>query len=76
MSSLDEVYAQLRHRKTLQYMHIPHSVVVLACVAVRDKLGIEVEVPEMEKILYEEGLLPATEYGMPYWYVKKYMHNR
>lgn len=75
MSILDEVYAQLKRRNSIN-MHIPHSVVTLSCVAVRHNLGIDIPAPEMEEILYDEGLLPATEYKMPKWYRLKYMYNR
>lgn len=75
MTVLDEVYAILKRRNTLN-IHIPHSVVIHSCVAVRHNLGIEVDPKDMEQILYEEGLLPATEYKIPAWYRKKYMHNR
>lgn len=75
MSTLDEVYARARRGSNF-FMHIPHSVVTLSCVAVRHNLGIEVSPSQMEGILYEEGLLPATEYKIPAWYRKKYLHNK
>ena len=34
--------------------------------------GVEASLKQVRQYLYEEGLLPASEYGIPDWYIRKY----
>lgn len=72
---LDKFYESLQETdapKKAERPYIPSSTVVYARRAILDKLGIDVPLLKLEVILWDEGLLPAAEYGIPYWFRKKY----
>lgn len=54
------------------FTHIPHSNVWFVRSAIREKLGIELDLDTVEDLLYEEGMAKVSDYGIPSWYVKKY----
>lgn len=80
MSILDEFYEimkvdPIKHIGVTRNINIPHSSVFYIRAVIERDLGTKLHVYEVERILYEEGMLPAKDYGIPAWYRKKYGIN-
>lgn len=71
MDVLKNLCDELRYKEHYS-TYIPHGVSYHAKALIRFKFGKDMDVLEVEKILREEGLLPAKDYGIPLWYRKKY----
>lgn len=72
MNILEEFYKTLKPGRQGERVHKPHSSVYYVCAAVKQATGVEVHPYDMEKLIYEEGLLPVKEYKIPLWYRRKY----
>lgn len=72
---LARLYELIKGEKEVSFSkyHIPCTAVVVTQSLVKEKLGITIDLPSLEKIMYEEGMLPAAEYGIPKWYADKWM---
>ena len=51
---------------------IPSSTTFYVHAAIKARTGISVPYKSLEKLLKSEGLLPAVEYDIPFWYIEKY----
>lgn len=73
--SLEKFYKAIQDTDVLDSRHwnIPHSVVFTTKYLIKEKLGKDLTTDQVEQLLYEEGLLPAKEYGIPKWYADKWL---
>ena len=73
--NLQKVYDALKRNENLDFrqFYLPHSSVVVTQSLIKQKLGIDISLEELNQMMYEEGLLPAQEYGIPKWYINKWM---
>jgi len=71
MGKLEEVYGLLEIGSPLHDKY-PCSAVFYASYLIRDNLGLRVDLETLEQVMYQEGVLPASEYKLPRWYAKKY----
>lgn len=76
MGILEDYYRVLANPNSRQRVHIPHSSVFYVRSAIEARTGTYLEIPEVEKLLYEEGLLPAKDYKIPLWYRRKYFEAK
>lgn len=40
---------------------------------IKECLGVDLSLAETYKLMYEEGMAPAKDYGIPQWYIDKHM---
>lgn len=73
--NLQKIYNYLKDREVLDFRHfyLPHSSVVVTQSLIKEKLGIDISLEDLNQVMYEEGILPAQEYGIPKWYINKWM---
>jgi len=73
---LADLYESLRNTDSISpNIYIPISFSFYIKAHIKDKFGIDMPVMKVENLLYEEGLLPASFYGIPSWYARKYKIN-
>jgi len=70
--SLKEVYDKLAENPNHTYFRLYHSNIHYVRRHLEDKFEREFSLEETYTLLYEEGLLPAHEYGIPRWFIRKY----
>jgi hypothetical protein len=73
MGILEDFYRVIADENNKQRVHIPHSSVFYVRSAIEARTGVYLQIPEVENLLYEEGLLPAKDYKIPLWYRRKYL---
>lgn len=74
LSLLDYYYQQMVKSPRRQ-VYIPHSSVFYAKACIERDLGIDVDIWDLERSMYLEGMLPIEEYGVPKWFAEKYFHD-
>lgn len=72
MGILEKFYDHLAEKPGSQLVHLPHSSVFYVRAAIEENLGVRLDPYDVERLLYEEGLLKAKDYGIPAWYRRKY----
>lgn len=82
--SVRRFYSSIFDKKKLKDTQLCHSSVYYVLEALRSSVeGAEIPqevqdcakaltVDELKDILHEEGLLPASDYGIPRWYARKW----
>jgi hypothetical protein len=70
---LEELYKQLQEDPDrIPDLYTPPSYVYFVKRALDQKFGRVFDYKEVEKLMYEEGMLRAGAYGIPSWYILKY----
>jgi hypothetical protein len=70
---IDAVIESLRLEMPIDKLNIPHSSVFYARAAIEAKTGIRLSTAKVQELLYEEGLCPSKDYGIPAWYADKHL---
>lgn len=76
MGILEEFYAAIGDNGLTRRVKLRHSNIHYASAAIEYHTGVKLDLDQTEKALYEAGLAPYRDYGIPRWYAKKHLLPR
>lgn len=73
MDILEQFYQHLKDGTDFREMTLHHSDIHYVRIAIREHTGVDLTHEQVDQLLYEEGLLPASRYGIPKWFRDKWL---
>lgn len=76
MGILEEFYSAIGENGLTRPVKLRHSNIHYARAAIEYHTGVNLSLEQTEDALYEAGLAPYKDYGIPRWYAKKHLLPR